>query len=290
MSTYVPDISSLRWVIITPQRVARPDNFLDKKDVCPFCPGNEKMTTSEVLRFGGGEKDQAGWSVRVIPNKYPITDHHEVIIHSPDETKDIEDFELPQIELLFQAYKQRFNFYRQKGSVLIFCNHGEHAGASLKHPHSQLVVVPAQISIDVLVREPLNNIVQESRFFNVYCPEFSQWPYEVWIAPKKEGTYFGDISEFEIKDISVLLKKMVVRLEGIYAEKPFSMLPFGYNFYISPKESWYLRIIPRFIHKAGFELGTGLNVNIVDPRNAAADLTDVSVSHVLGKLDNLKNS
>jgi galactose-1-phosphate uridylyltransferase len=50
---------------------------------------------------------------------------------------------------------------------------------------------------------------------------------------------------------------------------------FSYNFYIHPKESWYIRIIPRFVHRAGFELGTGLSVNVVDPVEAARALREI---------------
>jgi UDPglucose--hexose-1-phosphate uridylyltransferase len=290
MSTYVPDISSLRWVIISPKRIARPDEFSEKEKKCPFCPGNEAMTGTEkeVLRYGEGEPGKPGWTLRVITNKFPITDFHEVVIHSPDDSKDIEDFEVPQIELIFKAYRERFNFHKKSGSVLIFCNHGEHAGASVKHPHSQIVVIPKQITIDALVREPLNNVVDETTYFTMYCPEFSQWPYEVWIAPKKDKTYFGEITDEEIADISVLLQRMIRRLEVIYKGGIFSSLPFGYNFYIYPKENWYLRIIPRFIHKAGFELGTGLNVNIVDPKTAAVDLRADTMVSVLEKLKKFK--
>lgn len=284
MATYVPDISSLRWVIISPARTSRPDEYTESEKRCPFCPGNEEMCKKEVLRYGEGEKDQPGWTLRVVPNKYPITDFHEVVIHSPSEEKDIQDFDIPQIELLFKAYKERYNFYRKRGSVIIFCNHGEHAGASIKHPHSQIVVIPSQITIDALVREPLNNIVEETELFNLYCPDFSQWPYEVWIAPKQEGGYFGDITDPEIKEVSILLQRMIKKLQTIYEDRPFSMLPFGYNFYIYPQDNWYLRIIPRFIHKAGFELGTALNVNIVDPRMAAIDLQENTVGTVLHKL------
>lgn len=284
MSTYVPDVSSLRWVIISPKRIARPDEFAEKEKTCPFCPGNEKINDKEVLRYGNGESGEPGWTVRVISNKFPITDFHEVVIHSPDELKDVEDLDVSHVELIFKAYRDRFNFLKKTGSVLIFCNHGEHAGASVKHPHSQIVVIPKQITIDALIREPLNNMIDETPFFNMYCPEFSQWPYEVWIAPKTEKTTFGHITDEEIIDISKLLQRMIRRLRVIYNGGLFSSLPFGYNYYIYPKENWYLRIIPRFIHKAGFELGTGLNVNIVDPKTAAADLRTDMIITVLDKL------
>lgn len=275
MSKYVPDILSRRWVIISSQRLSRPEDIHTKKKrskhLCPFCPGNEKMTTGEVLRYGRGEKDGPGWQLRVIPNKYPITDYHEVIIHSPNEEDNLEEMKPVHAELIFKAYRDRYNFYKTKGQVLIFCNYGEDSGASLKHPHSQLVVIPGQINLDALTREPLNNIVEENKYFNVYCPDFSQWPYEIWFAPKKEKTTFGEISDREISDLIDILQKILKRLKNIFNSHPLTRMTFGYNYYIYPKENWYLRVIPRFIHRAGFELGTGLSVNIIDPFEAALE-------------------
>ena len=287
MSKYVPDISSHRWVIISQQRVGRPKDGKKKKSKkpCPFCPGNENLTPPEVFRYGSGENDKKGWKVRVIPNKFKITDQHEVIIHGPSHEKDIEDFSHEQISLIFKAYRERYNFYKDKGQVLIFCNHGKHAGASLKHPHSQLVVIPRQINLDALYREPLNNIVDKNKFFNVYCPEFSQWPYEVWFAPKEEGKVFGEISNEQIDDLSIILKKTLRQIEKVY-KRDFSKESFDYNYYIYPKENWYLRVIPRFIDRAGFELGTGLSVNIIDPYNASLELKglDEATGSVLKRL------
>lgn len=290
MSKYVPDVASKRWVIISSQRIGRPENNgNDSRTVCPFCPGNEKLTSDEVMRLGG--HDENTWKVRVIKNKYPITDFHEVVIHSPDCDKDIENLSLSDASLIFHAYRERYNFYQKKGQVLIFCNHGEHAGASIKHPHSQIVVIPGQINLDALSREPLNNIIDENTFFNVYCPDFSQWPYEIWIAPKKENTLFGDINDEEIQDLVTIIQKMLKRLEHIYDHHRISSMPFGYNFYIYPKENWYLRIIPRFVHRAGFELGTGLSVNIIDPLDASLELKgeEGRAKTVLAKLKKLSS-
>lgn len=289
MSKYVPDISSRRWVIIAQQRINRPEDEFSqkrKKTPCVFCPGQEKMTPSETLRLGGGEKDKPGWQVRVIPNKYPITDLHEVIIHSPDHEKDIDSLPLTQVELLLKAYRARYQFFRPRGQVLIFCNHGEHSGASLTHPHSQLVVIPPQINLDTLTREPLNNIVEENKFFYVYCPDFSQWPYEVWITPKKENTFFGEITDEEIANLASILQKTLKNLKKISQKNQLTTDGFAYNFYIYPKENWYLRIIPRFVHRAGFELGTGLQVNVIDPIEAARDLKGMEekMKRVLKKL------
>ncbi len=287
MSKYIPDISTRRWVIISQNRLLRP-NESNKKTGAPadpFAPGAEKES-EEVMRLGRGEKNKPGWDVRVVKNKFPITDYHEVIIHSPDPKKDIEDLPEKQIELILHAYRERYNFYKKKGQVLIFCNHGEHAGSSLSHPHSQLVVIPSQINIDVLPREAEDNIIEQNKYFTLYCPDFSQWPYEVWIAPKKTDSTFGDIDDEAISHLAKHLKLTLNKLRDIYAKNQFVSLPFGYNFYIYPDENWYVRIIPRFIHRAGFELGTGLSVNIIDPTDAAAELRgeDKNMIDMLSKL------
>ncbi len=268
MTKYVPDISSRRWVIIAPKRSFRPEDKYVKHKVCVFCEGHEHSTQTEVYRVGEGQPNKPGWKVRVISNVFPITDYHEVVIHCPDCDADLHELSVGHVQKILEVYKQRFNIHRKNGQVLIFCNHGEHAGASINHSHSQIVVIPPQINLDSLTREPLNNMVDENHYFNVYCPDFSQWPYELWISPKVTGTFFGDIDDDHIDDLARIMHRSMKRLYQIHKENEIKV-PYGYNFYISPKENWYLRIIPRFVHRAGFELGTGLSVNIVDPIDAA---------------------
>ncbi|OGK18784.1 hypothetical protein A2866_01980 [Candidatus Roizmanbacteria bacterium RIFCSPHIGHO2_01_FULL_39_8] len=289
MSKYVPDISTRRWVIISSQRLGRPDdhNGDTTKPPCPFCEGHEHLTPPEELRSGGGEANKKGWKVRVVSNKFAITDTHEVIIHSPNHDKDIDALPLDHVVLILSTYKQRYNLHKKKGQVLIFCNHGEHAGASLIHPHSQLVVIPGQINLETLEREPLNNMIETSKLFNVYCPDFSQWPYEIWITPKKESVVFGDITEEEIKELAETMQQMIKKLLHIYTSQRIPTHRFGFNYYIYHKENWYLRIIPRFVNRAGFELGTGLYVNIVDPVEAALELKGVE-KKMIGVLKKLK--
>lgn len=280
MAKFIPDVKTQRWVVIAPGRIKRPDILGVAKQqaypVCPLCPGNEMMTPLEVLRIGEGEANKSGWKVRVVPNKWPITDIHEVIIHSPDDVLDVDRLEIQQVELVIKAYRQRFLAHQENGQVLIFCNHGESAGASLRHPHSQLVVVPNQITLDTLVREPFKNIIDENTFFITYCPDFSQWPYEVWIAPKNPGSMFGEIKDNEISDLAKILQKILIRLRDKYLEgstpKVAKEEDFTYNYYIYHGKDWYFRIIPRFVHRAGFELGTGLQVNVKDPLEAAREL------------------
>lgn len=286
MAKFVPDVKTQRWIVISQTRIDRPDDIKTelpetKKKVCAFCTGNESLTPPEIMRVGEGKKDKPGWYIRVVPNKYPITDTHEVIIHSPDHNKDIEEFDVSHVSMLLKVYRERFLKHANDGQVMIFSNKGEHAGASLKHPHSQLVLIPKQINLDALVKEPIMNIIEDNNYFVTYCPDFSQWPYEVWIAPKKEGTIFGEISDDEIKDLAIILQKALKRLHAKYQDpnlrKINPSMPFAYNFYIHHAKSWFIRIIPRLVHRAGFELGTGLSVNVVDPTVAAQELKNIKV-------------
>ena len=249
MAKFVPDVKTQRWIVISTNRSHRPNDVLAvsssvKTGLDPFAQGNEHLTPPEVFRTGTGQANEPGWRVRVVPNKFPITDIHEVIIHSPDAVKDIQDFDLDQINDLFFAYRQRYQTHRDDGHVLIFNNHGELAGASLSHPHSQVVVIPRQINLDVLVREPVNNVVEDNKLFTVYCPDFSQWPYEVWIAPKVENTYFGDTSDEMLKELSIVAKSTICRLRGCYdnpeTKKVRAELPFAYNYYIFHRHYAYL--------------------------------------------------
>lgn len=285
MAKYVPDVKTQRWVIIASARTNRPDDSSAPSTgapVCVFCEGNEGLTPPEVYRSGPGEKDKPGWQVRVVPNKYAITDLHEVIIHSPNHTDDLEHLPVEQVTRILTTYRDRYRAHEGDGQVIIFCNHGFHAGASLMHPHSQLVVVPKQINLDSLYREPIANIVEENTHFMTYCPEFSQWPYETWIAPKNQGTKFGDTPEEELPNLANILQTVLKKLEKIYL--PSTIKPkdrfdsaFVYNYYIYHGTNWFIRVIPRFIHRAGFELGTGLNVNVVDPVDAAKEIKETAV-------------
>jgi len=282
VAKFVPDLSTNRWVIIAEDRSKRPQEEQTPKSAvkfCFFCPGYEKIPGEELYRIGTGGAYEIGWKVRVIKNKYPITDFHEVIIHSPSDTDDIDKLPIDQVKLILQTYKERFNANFENGHVIIFNNVGEMAGASIRHPHSQLVVVPRQINLDTLSQEPVQNVLVDNANFVVYCPEFSQWPFEIWVAPKKKDTYFGEITDLEIADLAPILqdalKRLITRLtvkDSGHFDPGVPMVHFkgapAYNFYIHHDKNWYIRIVPRLVHRAGFELGTGLAVNTMDPTDA----------------------
>ncbi len=283
MAKYIPDSKSHRWVILAPGRLHKPhaktkdyrplkQNGIYVARDCPFCLGNEHKTPPEIDSI----KKNHLWSIRVIPNKYPITDIHEVIIHSPDHNKELEDMTESELLLLFLMYQKRLKVLSQQGMPILFRNKGEAAGTSIPHPHSQIILLPSQINLDALYLEPIRNIVKDNENFVVYCPDFSQYPYEVWIAHKTccqkeieneklKEVKFTSFSEQELLDLGKLLQLSLRALKK-------TLGTFSYNYYISPLPPFYLRIIPRILTRGGFEIGTGLSTNVLDPASAAEEL------------------
>lgn len=270
---------SKKWVILAPRRAKRPDVAKGLEPVCPFCVGREK-DEPEIYRVGG-ESGDSNWQIRVVPNKFPFAPIHEIIIHSPDHQRNFDESSLAQVELIIKTYRQRYLTHQDKGQVYIFHNRGEAGGESLPHPHTQLAVVPLEVKIDIprldptasehLSPRPLDfdskekglehEIAVESNFFYLFCPETSQWPDEVWVAPKKRGRLFGEITDGEVSDLAYILQRLIKILDLRHGTEP---LPF--NFYIYPGGDWYLRFIPRVKSLGGFEIGTGIFVNTQDPK------------------------
>lgn len=164
-----------RWVIISTDRAKRPSDFVrtpiaHKGGFCPFCYGNESRTPPEVLAYrpngdGASQRNAPGWSVRVVPNKFPALGiegnltrqaegmfdkmsgigAHEVIIESPEHNATMASLPQRNIEDVLWAMRDRIvDLKRDKRFkyILIFKNHGEQAGASLEHPHAQLIALP----------------------------------------------------------------------------------------------------------------------------------------------------
>jgi len=279
MSKYISDSSKSHWLVSNPARTTR--TGMDGKPFrCPFCPGNEADTPPEVCRVGDGEADKSGWKIRVVPNMFPITETHEVIIHSPDHNKNVEELTLDQIEDIIKTYINRFNFLKDKGKVFIFSNQSLISGASLVHSHSQVSVVPNDIPTDTLAVQPVVNIVEQIEEFVSYCPDYSEWSYETWIKPIF-NFQFSIFNETQISNFAKILQSTILKLKKIHVSNPhYSKKPFGYNYYFSiPQESvlseaerWYLRIIPRFMERAGFELSTRIMVNSVEAKKASEEL------------------
>ncbi len=299
------------WTIISPGRKKRPvavgpKSALSGAERCPFCVGNEDLAPVEVYRLPAGTKGNTEWRTRVIPNKYPITDFHEVIIHSPDHEKDLDELPLEQVELVLRTYKDRYNFYKNKRSdfyVHIYNNAGKEAGASIRHPHSQLVVfnhIPEEVAEEIegakdyferkgvcpycdLVKKEISSkerVVLEGEFFVVLTPFQSEWPYEITIFPKKHQADFGQISDEELVDLASVLQQTLKAYNKVLSNPDRNFwihsLPIRGEDPRAQYYHWHLDLIPRIKTLGGLELGAGIMVDDrVGPETAAKQLREV---------------
>lgn len=171
------DVTTKEWVVIAVERAKRPEQFrerpgieslpISEKRLCTFCPGNELLTPEEVFSLrDSGQKDQPGWRLRVVPNKFAAFTpeestqrhdygrffhsldafgFHEVIIESHDHDQILPLMSDQQLLELLHTYRQRYDALRKDPRVkliLLFRNHGARAGTSMRHPHSQLIATP----------------------------------------------------------------------------------------------------------------------------------------------------
>ena len=232
---------SKKWSILDPRRSTRPDAAKKVQPVCPFCVGSEGEN-QQLDRFVENNSDE--WLVNVIANKFPFAPVHELIIHSPDHHKNINELPLSHAELIFKMYQKRYKEHQSKGTVLLFHNRGEQAGESLPHPHTQLVVLPHEMNFETPVLTDLMLLPEgiekplETEHFVVFSSKTAQWPDEVVIAPKRRKVRFGDVVESELADGALVMRKVVNILNGRLGEE------FPFNFYIYPLYDWYVRIVP----------------------------------------------
>lgn len=230
--------------------------------MCPFCVGVEARE-SELDRIGGIRGD-SGWEILVIPNKYPFSAHHEVVIDSPSHTDSIETFPQEHLVKLLKVYKERYIHHHRSGQVCIFHNRGKKAGESISHSHTQIVVIPDKILLPApylvdVMPEKRGNVLENDEF-DIFCPEFSEWPDEVWIMPKRRYEMFGEVKYEELDSLATSLQT-VVRLLSLRHQDSLA-----YNFSIFHGDDWYLRIVPREKVLGGFEIATNVSVNTQDPQ------------------------
>ena len=316
------------WVVFSTVRSKRPGEFKFESrptppEKCPFCIGHEHMTPPEILAYRKeGAANSAGWWIRCVPNKYPalsvegeVRRHvsqlfhsvngvgaHEVIVETPDHDTPLPELSDFQVKEVIIAYKQRYlDLIKDKRFkyILIFKNHGEKAGASLSHPHSQLIatpIVPRRIMEEVNAAtryyestggaciwcevietelEEEKRVVSENDMFVSISPFAARFPFETWILPKAHETAFEDITDEERTPLARMLKDVLGRLYHILDDPPFN-----YYIHTAPcdrKETryhWHLEITPRLTQTAGFERGTGFYINPVMPEDAASILRE----------------
>ncbi len=259
MTDYRENKVTGQLVILSSRRSARPGEKKEEKPKCPFCYGNESMTPPESYRWGEGNHNEQGWKIRVVPNKFQITEIHEVIVHSPDHGLDLQDLPDEHVIKILETYQQRYNLYQNQGQVVIFNNTGREAGESLEHAHSQLAVVPSGFPIKSnILSSVLEDIAYQNSQYSVLCPRTSEWSYETIIVPNKRNRTFGELENEELASLALILKNVLLAIQKEVGRFP-------YNYYIYPGVDCYIRITPRMIRRAGFEEATGIFVNTKNP-------------------------
>ncbi len=256
---------------------------------CFFCKGSESLTPEAVY------KDSDEWNVRVFHNKYPIVDDHEIIVHSPNHDADISELPHEQNVRIIRAYLHRTNYYTSRGKeVLIFNNRGGKAGASILHPHSQIVALPGFPGIieleknkalrymnehnncywcDVIKGEHLDgNLVYESKHFVLLVPSASRWSYEMILIPKSHRPNFEYIDEVEINDFARMMKAALYAYDVLFSRP-------DRNFWIHTQRfepyHWHVGFISHIKTLGGLELGAGIWVSDkATPEDAAAQLRE----------------
>jgi UDPglucose--hexose-1-phosphate uridylyltransferase len=329
-----------RWVIIATERGKRPSDYPPQAPETPepaknpFAEGNEHLTPPEIFAFRDpkSKPNTPGWSVRVVPNKFPalriegelekegqgIYDKmnaigaHEVVIESPDPGMQLEQQPVEGVAQVLEAYRIRMSDLLRDPRfryILIFKNFGKQAGASISHPHSQLIATPVtpkrlkekllgamqyyaykdrSIFEDILKQEIRegHRLVYENAGFVAFCPFASRFPFEITIMPRRQSAYFSEIQADETLLLADVLKVSLQKLSKALTQPQYNFLihtaparyaHHGYWTTIDHDFRWHIEILPRLTLIAGFEVGTGFYINPTPPEEAAKHLREIPV-------------
>ncbi len=304
-----------RWVIISTERGKRPNDFLRESVIarepknCPFCAGNESKTPPEVLVYGrnGGGANTSDWKLRVVPNKFPALGiegdldregeglfdkmngigAHEVVIESPDHTATLATLPERAVEDVLWGYR---------------------AGATVEHPHSQLIALPI---VPRRVREEVDNCwhyydekercifcdiirqerdtgeraIGENEQFITIAPYASRFPFEMWLLPKVHSSSYENNQSSIYASLGRMLKDTLMRLDEVLDRPAYNFMihtsPIGEE--INDHYHWHIEIIPKLTKVAGFEWGTGFYINPTPPEESARFLREAKIPSLTEK-------
>jgi UDPglucose--hexose-1-phosphate uridylyltransferase len=321
-----------RWVIIATDRAKRPSDFIRQPvaepsaRVCPFDYGNERKTPPEILAFrNAGGRDEPGWRVRVIPNKFPVlgiegdlnrqgegmydkmngVGAHEIIVETPDHNAHWAEMPEKQIEEVLWAYRDRVcDLKRDKRFryIILFKNYGEAAGASLEHPHSQLIALPVIpkrvkeevdgsrlyyemkercIFCDIMRQESAGGarLVAETDQFTVIEPYAPRFPFETWILPKRHQSHFEDADGPLLQNLAWVLRSTMRKIDRVLEHPAYNFIVHSAPVQDAPLQyyHWHIEIIPKLTKVAGFEWGTGFYINPTPPEESARFLREAGL-------------
>ncbi|MFA5118016.1 MAG: galactose-1-phosphate uridylyltransferase [Candidatus Omnitrophota bacterium] len=330
MSELRRDTITGRWVIVNTDSPSKPSDYerevqVLKGGVCPFCYGNESQTPPEIvaIREPSTTPNSPGWQVRVVSNKFPALQiegdldrrgsgiydmsngigAHEVVIETPYHTKGFSDLLELEIENVITMCMQRtLDLLKDKRFkyIMIFKNVGAAAGASMEHPHTQIVALPMVpknvkeeilgahkyfeyrdrcLYCDMLRQEAQDKerIVSENKLFMAFCPFVSRFPFEIWIVPKRHNSFFCLMSSDEKTALAAIMKDTVGKLKHVFGDLAYNSI-----IHSSPLNSetsidsyhWHMEFMPKLTRVAGFEWGTGFYVVPTPPEVAAQYLRE----------------
>ena len=256
-------------ILFAPERANRPQ----APQLCPFCRGNEAETPPTLFRVGDP------WRVRVFANKYRAVDGHEVIVESPDHQATLDDVDMPEVA---RVWIERYKSHSVDAHyVALFKNDGQRAGASIHHLHSQLIplpFVPPRIEKEIAAfaraeRCPLcaaiasQPIVHENDHFVSLVPVAAH-AYEQWIIPRRHGNEMSALASDELAAFGAIVQRGARSARSIVPAYNILFM----NFPRQGSAHWYVDLFPRTAAIAGFELGTGTFIDIIDPPAAARRL------------------
>jgi UDPglucose--hexose-1-phosphate uridylyltransferase len=314
-----------RWVTIVADRAKRPHDFAPRTSQveaepdrpCPFCPGNEEATLPalETLDEGGH------WRMRLIPNLYPAFDGdepfavhhlgpvhveaeasgiHEVFVYTPvhdSGAQDLTDDEAAQMMQLLSRRLQQHSASTTVRYTQAIVNHGREAGASLAHPHGQLLglpFVPGEILEEqrafsrfeggcILCATIEAELVDGKRILfatdDVVCvsPFWAGSPYELLIIPRSHDLHLTDSSDETLAAMGMAVRDSIIDLREIHGDVAYNLVFHTAPHHYTGAYHWHIHLFPKLITTAGFERGTGVMINIVPPELAAEQLRKVAV-------------
>ncbi|MEK7160854.1 MAG: galactose-1-phosphate uridylyltransferase [Patescibacteria group bacterium] len=320
------DLVSKDWVLIATGRGKKPETFAKQERQkietteadCPFC--HLETQAPLVLEY----KNPAGdWAVVIFPNKFPAfsqgpdslheraegpyslmdgVGYHEVVV-TADHRKSLAELPIEKVRQVIDAYQERYlELANEKfvNYISLFHNHGREAGASIAHPHSQIIALPL---IDPDLQRSLNGsrlffenngecvhckmiewdredgrrIIYENKEFVVEVPFAARVAFEVRIYPKEHHAYFERVKD---QGKNLLADALRVALNKIFK----GLNDPAYNFFLhtAPADGkdyghyhWHFEILPKTAIWAGFELGTGIEISTVEPEAAAGYLREI---------------
>lgn len=312
-----------RWVTIVAERALRPTDFAPRTSVefesdreCPFCPGQEEATLPALQTMGESGK----WSLRVIPNRYPAfegeggfavhhdgpvhvmaegTGIHEVFVYSPDHDGSIDQLDDVAAGQFMLALKHRFVDHATLPNIRYtqaIVNHGREAGASIAHPHGQLLGLPF-VPGEVLDEERAftrfaggcllcttveaelatgERVVFANDDVAVLCPYWSGGPYELLIVPRRHELHLQDADDASLEAVGRALRDATGFLAAAIGDVAYNV-----GFHTAPHSHtgeyhWHIHVWPNLVTQAGFERGTGVLINIMPPEQAAETLRNAA--------------